>query len=146
VSPNRRKNVALFAPLMAGMLIAPHALGDSWAFRPSLWEMTSSQELLPQVQAWLKAHHMAPPAQQVRKYCWPSGNSDFSKSIFDPANEPPGACHERVLSESDSAREVEDDCNLPTMQTLPAGADPNRVPHIPAEARRHIIKGEPARA
>ena len=91
--------------------------------------------------AWLEAHHMAPPAQQVRRDCWPSANTDISKSIFDPANEPPGAYHERVLSESDSGREVEDDCNLPTMQTLPAGAKTNRVPHILEEARRHIIKG-----
>lgn len=117
------------------------ALCGSWSFRPGLWEVTTSQELSPQTQATMQTRHIPAPGPQTRQFCWQPGN-DTSQSLFDPAEQPPGVCHEKTLPDDEAGRDVvEDDCNLPRPDIFPPDeTSPAPLPPVPTEARRHILK------
>jgi hypothetical protein len=66
--------------------------------------------------------------------------NDLSKSVFDPANEPAGACHEKTLSDNDGGREIEDDCQIPDMAKLPQGTAKVQLPPKHGVSRRHVLK------
>jgi hypothetical protein len=117
---------------------------DSWKFRPGLWEMTSTQTfkfapipptLPPDQQAQMRARQdqLKPPPVATMQFCVDEKGQPV-KSMFDPANQPPDTCSERVLSQTDEAREIEDDCNLPLPQLKDVAPR-----SLPARARRHIL-------
>lgn len=130
---------ALPALLILAVLPPGARAADSWKFRPGLWELTTGQDyvlsipstLPPEQQAKMRAfrENLKPPQPVTVQYCM--DEKDQLKSMFDPANQPPGVCSERVISESGEAREIEDDCELP----LPV----DQHVTIPIRSVRHIL-------
>jgi hypothetical protein len=142
-------------PLLAMLILAVLPRGahaaDSWKFRPGLWEITSTQTFTPRLipptlppeqQAQMRAFRekLKPPQPFTEQFCVDE-KSQQMKSMFDPANQPPGICSEKVIAESGEAREIEDDCNIPLQQFK----DVNPPPGIPVRSTRHIqLTGEGA--
>jgi hypothetical protein len=121
------KTIPLAAILVA--IAAPPAFGDAWDFRPGLWEIANipdvsllplSPNISPETKAQLEK--LTPPKPSTTQVCISSGSP--MKSILDPANHPPGACTETVISESQTDRETEDVCT---------GLGP------PLQGRRHTV-------
>jgi hypothetical protein len=125
------------------LMLASPALGDgSWRFLPGLWEMTLTQDIPPNIQAYLQSHHMAAQKPKTQQVCMTPDKNDLSKSVFDPANEPAGACHEKVLSDDGGGRVIEDDCQIPDMAKLPPapGGKNVQLPPKHGVSRRHVLK------
>ena len=138
----KSSSVPVFIAAGLAVTLSP-VLGDTWAFRPGLWDVTTiagppapSPDMSPEQLARLKAYSEThPPRSSTTQFCI-SADAPAPKSMFDPANQPPGACVEKILSQSATEREIEDDCQLPAI-SLPGAT--RTLPPIPAQARRHII-------
>ena len=117
---------------LAAAFVTP-SLGAGWTFRPGLWEQTHEEhrENLPaKEQALLKELDKRIPPHKVQpmQFCQKPGAE--TKSMFDPANQPAGACEEKILSAGPQGREIEDQCVLPSE---------NPQFKRPARAYRHLI-------
>jgi Protein of unknown function (DUF3617). len=132
----RNTATIISAAAALGLMAAP-SLGASWSFRPGLWEITwemkldtDQARLLEKQQAELKQRGIKLPPQnpQPMQFCEKPGND--AKSMFDPANQPPGRCSEKILSEGAAGREIEDKCTLPSE---------NPQFFRPARAYRHLV-------
>lgn|GEM_PF-1536441 len=119
--------------LLAAAFAVP-SLGASWTLRPGLWEQTHEidrSNLTAEQQTVLNDLDKKIPPHKVQalQFCQKPGAE--TKSMFDPANQPPGTCQEKILSDGPGGREIEDRCILPTE---------NPQFTRPARAYRHIIQ------
>ena len=75
-----------------------------------------------------------PPPVAMMQFCMDAEHQPKT-SIFDPAAQAPGVCSEHTLSQTDEAREIEDDCNLP----LPRFNNTDPPASVPVRTMRHIL-------
>ena len=133
----------LFAQSALSLMLGIPAIAadlDRWLLRPGLWEVSLTSVFTPEQRASMEHLNVPLPEGKPVTDCLDSVQNDLSKSLFSPLSEPPGSCSQKILSETDNDKVVEDDCRVPLSVAQPPGAPPRQPLFISGVMTRHILK------